>query len=617
MRTDSVKKYVIPNIPYLFILWACLKLGTAYRLAPGADFAHKLMGLGQSIGPAFADFAPGLHPLDWLIGIIGAVGFRLLIYFKSKNAKKFRRDEEYGSARWGTEKDIKPFIDPKFENNVILTKTEFLTMNTRPKNPANARNLNACIIGSSGSGKTRFWLTPQILQASADKNGGCSYVCVDPKGGVLSQVGAFLQRRGYKVKVFNSIDFSKSMHYNPLSYIHNEADILKFVDTLIANTKGEGKEGDPFWTKAETLLYCALIAYIIFEAPAEDRNINTLVDMISGMDVKEDDESYMNAVDYMFKGLEKRKPDCFAVKQYKKYKLASGKTAKSILISCGSRLAPFDIPQLREIMSYDELELDRIGDRKTAVFFTISDTTPTYNFIVALAFSQMFNLLCERADNVHGGRLPHHVRVLWDEAANTGQVPSLEKLVAVIRSREVSLCLFYQQYAQCKAIYKDNAETILGNMDSVIFLGGRESSTIKEISENWLGKATISMQTEGRSRGQSESYNQNTQRLGRELMTPSELATMPGDKCILQLRGLPPFFSSKYDLKQHPNYKYTAEADKKKNAFDLDRLINRHRRPGLSEACEVYEVDASEAGPVNEDEDILNYDDVDDPDAYV
>ena len=617
MRTDSVKKYVIPNIPYLFILWACLKLGTAYRLAPGADFAHKLMGLGQSIGPAFADFAPGLHPLDWLIGIIGAVGFRLLIYFKSKNAKKFRRDEEYGSARWGTEKDIKPFIDPKFENNVILTKTEFLTMNTRPKNPANARNLNACIIGSSGSGKTRFWLTPQILQASADKNGGCSYVCVDPKGGVLSQVGTFLQRRGYKVKVFNSIDFSKSMHYNPLSYIHNEADILKFVDTLIANTKGEGKEGDPFWTKAETLLYCALIAYIIFEAPAEDRNINTLVDMISGMDVKEDDESYMNAVDYMFKGLEKRKPDCFAVKQYKKYKLASGKTAKSILISCGSRLAPFDIPQLREIMSYDELELDRIGDRKTAVFFTISDTTPTYNFIVALAFSQMFNLLCERADNVHGGRLPHHVRVLWDEAANTGQVPSLEKLVAVIRSREVSLCLFYQQYAQCKAIYKDNAETILGNMDSVIFLGGRESSTIKEISENWLGKATISMQTEGRSRGQSESYNQNTQRLGRELMTPSELATMPGDKCILQLRGLPPFFSSKYDLKQHPNYKYTAEADKKKNAFDLDKLINRRRRPGLSEACEVYEVDVSEAGPVSEDEDILNYDDVDDPDAYV
>ena len=611
MRIDSVKKYVIPNIPYLFILWACLKLGTAYRLAPGADFAHKLMGLGQSIGPAFADFAPGLAPFDWLIGIVGAVGFRLLIYFKSKNAKKFRRDEEYGSARWGTEKDIKPFVDPKFENNVILTKTEFLTMNTRPKNPANARNLNACIIGSSGSGKTRFWLTPQLLQAHS------SYVCVDPKGGVLSQVGAFLQRRGYQVKVFNSIDFSKSMHYNPLSYIHNEADILKFVDTLIANTKGEGKEGDPFWTKAETLLYCALIAYIIFEAPAEDRNINTLVDMISGMDVKEDDESYMNAVDYMFKGLEKRKPDCFAVKQYKKYKLASGKTAKSILISCGSRLAPFDIPQLREIMSYDELELDRIGDRKTAVFFTISDTTPTYNFIVALAFSQMFNLLCERADNVHGGRLPHHVRVLWDEAANTGQVPQLEKLVAVIRSREISLTLFYQQMAQCKAIYDKHAETILGNMDSVIFLGGRESSTIKEISENWLGKATIYMQTDGRSKGQSESYNQNTQRLGRELMTPAELATMPGDRCILQLRGLPPFYSPKYDLKQHPNYKYTAEADRVKNVFDLDKLINRRRRPGLNEVCEVYEADGTDAAPISEDEDILNYDDVDDPDAFV
>ena len=489
-------------------------------------------------------------------------------------------------------------------------------MNTRPKNPANARNLNACVIGSSGSGKTRFWLTPQILQASAKKKDGCSYVVVDPKGGVLSQVGAFLQRRGYKIKVFNSIDFSKSMHYNPLAYIRNEADILKFVDALISNTKGEGKEGDPFWTKAETLLYCALIAYIIFEGPAEDRNMNTLVDMISGMEVKEDNENFMNAVDYMFKGLEKRKPDCFAVKQYKKYKLASGKTAKSILISCGSRLAPFDIPQLREIMAYDELQLDRIGDRKTAVFFTISDTTPTYNFLVALAFSQMFNLLCERADNVHGGRLPHHVRVLWDEAANTGQVPGLEKLVAVIRSREVSLVLLYQQLAQCKAIYDKNAETILGNMDSVIFLGGREASTIKEISENWLGKSTISMQTDGRTRGQSESYSQNIQRLGRELMTPSELATMPGDRCILQLRGLPPFYSRKYDLKQHPNYKFTAEADKK-NAFNLDRLINRRRRPGPNEACEVYEVDVPAEALTEEDEDILNYDDLDDPDAFV
>ena len=612
MRTDKIRKYVLPNIPYLFIGWACLKMGTAYRLAAGANFGEKLLGLMQTIGVAFADFSPGLDPFDWLIGFVGAVAFRLLIYFKSKNAKKYRRDEEYGSARWGGPKDIQPFVDPKFENNVILTGTELLTMNTRPKIPANARNLNACIIGSSGSGKTRFWLTPQLLQAHS------SYVVVDPKGGVLGQVGYFLQKkRGYKIKVFNSIDFSKSMHYNPLAYIKNEADILKFVNALISNTKGEGKEGDPFWTKAETLLYCALIAYIIFEGPAEDRNMNTLVDMISGMEVKEDDDDFMNAVDYMFAGLEKRKPDCFAVKQYKKYKLSSGKTAKSILISCGARLAPFDIPQLREIMSYDELELDRMGDRKTATFFVISDTDSTYNFLVALAFSQMFNLLCERADNVHGGRLPHHVRVLWDEAANTGQVPGLEKLVAVIRSREISLCLLYQQLAQCKAIYDKNAETILGNMDSVLFLGGREASTIKEISENWLGKATISMQTEGRSRGQSESYNQNTQRLGRELMTPSELATMPGDKCILQLRGLPPFFSKKYDLKQHPNYRYTAEADKTKNAFDLDKLINRRRRPGLNEVCEVYEAAVPEDALTAEDEDILSYDDIDDPDAFV
>ena len=612
MRTDKIRKYVLPNIPYLFIGWACLKMGTAYRLAAGANFGEKLLGLMQTIGVAFADFSPGLNPADWLVGIVGAVAFRLLIYVKSKNAKKYRRDEEYGSSRWGGPKDIQPFVDPKFENNVILTGTELLTMNTRPKIPANARNLNACIIGSSGSGKTRFWLTPQLLQAHS------SYVVVDPKGGVLGQVGYFLQKkRGYKIKVFNSIDFSKSMHYNPLAYIKNEADILKFVNALISNTKGEGKEGDPFWTKAETLLYCALIAYIIFEGPAEDRNMNTLVDMISGMEVKEDDEDFMNAVDYMFAGLEKRKPDCFAVKQYKKYKLSSGKTAKSILISCGARLAPFDIPQLREIMSYDELELDRMGDRKTATFFVISDTDSTYNFLVALAFSQMFNLLCERADNVHGGRLPHHVRVLWDEAANTGQVPGLEKLVAVIRSREVSLVLLYQQLAQCKAIYDKHAETILGNMDSVVFLGGREASTIKEISENWLGKATISMQTEGRSRGQSESYNQNTQRLGRELMTPSELATMPGDKCILQLRGLPPFFSKKYDLKQHPNYRYTAEADKTKNAFDLDKLINRRRRPGLNEVCEVYEAAVPEDALTAEDEDILSYDDIDDPDAFV
>ena len=609
--TDKLRKYVLPNIPYVFIGWAFLKLGTAYRLAAGGDFAHKFIGLGQTVGAAFADFAPGLALFDWLVGIVGAVAFRLLIYFKSKNAKKYRRDAEYGSARWGNEKDIKPFVDPKFENNMLLTATERLTMNTRPKNPANARNLNFCGIGSSGSGKTRFWLTPQLLQAHS------SYVVVDPKGGVLGQVGSFLQKRGYKIKVFNSIDFSKSMHYNPLAYIKTEADILKFVNALISNTKGDGKEGDPFWTKAETLLYCALLGYIIFEGAEEDRNMNTLVDMISGMEVKEDDEDFLNAVDYMFKGLEQRKPNCFAVKQYKKYKLSSGKTAKSILISCGARLAPFDIPQLREIMSYDELELDRMGDRRTATFFCISDTDSTYNFLVALAFSQMFNLLCERADNVHGGRLPYHVRVLWDEAANTGQVPTLEKLVAVIRSREISLCLLYQQLAQCKAIYDKNTETILGNMDSVLFLGGREASTIKEISENWLGKGTTSLKTQGVTSYQSESYSQNTQRLGRELMTPSELATMPGDRCILQLRGLPPFYSKKYDLKQHPNYRFTAEADKQKNAFDLDRLINRRRRPGLNEACTMYEVTVPDDALTEEDEDILNYDDIDDPDAFV
>ena len=441
---------------------------------------------------------------------------------------------------------------------------------------------------------------------------------VDPKGGTLDQCGRFLQREKYRVRVFNSIDFSKSMHYNPLAYIKTESDVLKFVTALIANTKGDGKEGDEFWTKAETLLYCALVAYIVFEGPEEERNMNTLVEMINSMEVREDDETFKNAVDYMFDGLERRSPQHFAVRQYKKYKLASGKTAKSILISCGARLAPFDIPQLREIMSYDELELDRMGDRRTATFFCISDTDSTYNFLVALAFSQMFNLLCERADNVHGGRLPHHVRVLWDEAANTGQVPNLEKLVAVIRSREISLCLLYQQLAQCKAIYDKNAETILGNMDSVLFLGGRESSTIKEISENWLGKATISMQTEGRSRGQSESYSQNTQRLGRELMTPSELATMPGDRCILQLRGLPPFYSKKYDLKQHPNYKYTAEADKVKNAFDLNSLVTRRMdKLNPNETYTVYKVDVPDEALTGEDEDILNYDDLDDPDAFV
>lgn len=605
--SKKIKKYVLPYFPYLIAFWFFSKCGTAYRMASGANLGEKLFGMVKTIGPVFQSYVPGLGLFDLAVGVAGAVILYFVVQSKIKKARKFRRDMEYGSARWGTEADIKPFVDPKFENNVILTGTEFLTMNTRPKNPANARNLNACVIGSSGSGKTRFWLTPQLLQAHS------SYVVVDPKGGTLSQCGHFLQRKkGYKIKVFNSIDFSKSMHYNPMSYIKTESDVLKFVNALIANTKGDGKEGDEFWTKAETLLYCALVAYIVFEGPEEERNMNTLVEMINSMEVREDDESFKNAVDYMFDGLAKRNPQHFAVRQYAKYKLASGKTAKSILISCGARLAPFDIAELREIMSYDELELDKLGDEKTALFFLISDTDSTYNFIVALAFSQMFNLLCERADNKYGGCLPHHVRVLWDEAANTGQVPGLEKIVAVIRSREISLILFYQAMSQCKALYKDHAETIMGNMDSIVFLGGREASTLKDISENWLGKATISMQTDSRTRGQSESYGLNTQRLGRELLTTSEITTMPGNKCLLQLRGLPPFFSPKYDLKQHPNYRYTAEHDSKRNAFHLERLTSRRLRLKPEEEYTVYEVDASD-----EDADILNYDDLDSADEFV
>ena len=605
--SKKIKKYVLPYFPYLIAFWFFSKCGTAYRMAAGANLGEKLFGMVKTIGPVFQSYAPGLGLFDLAVGVAGAVILYFVVQSKIKKARKFRRDMEYGSARWGTEADIKPFVDPKFENNIILTGTEFLTMNTRPKNPANARNLNACVIGSSGSGKTRFWLTPQLLQAHS------SYVVVDPKGGTLAQCGYFLQKKkGYKVKVFNSIDFSKSMHYNPMAYIKTESDVLKFVNALIANTKGDGKEGDEFWTKAETLLYCALVAYIVFEGPEEERNMNTLVEMINSMEVREDDESFKNAVDYMFDGLAKRNPQHFAVRQYAKYKLASGKTAKSILISCGARLAPFDIAELREIMSYDELELDKLGDDKTALFFLISDTDTTYNFIVALAFSQMFNLLCERADNKYGGRLPHHVRVLWDEAANTGQVPGLEKIVAVIRSREVSLALFYQAMSQCKALYKDNAETIMGNMDSIVFLGGREASTLKDISENWLGKATISMQTDSRTRGQSESYGLNTQRLGRELLTTSEITTMPGNKCLLQLRGLPPFFSPKYDLKQHPNYRYTAEYDSKRNAFHLERLTSRRLRLKPEEEYTMYEVDASD-----EDADILNYDDLDSADDFV
>ena len=612
-QATDMKKLILLNFPYIIAFYMVEKAAWLYRHCNGDTVLDRLMVLFINFGLAYKSALPSFHPFDLLVGFLGAAALKAVIYFKGKNAKKYRQGEEYGSARWGNQKDIEPFIDPVFENNVLLTQTERLMMSGRPKHPKYARNKNVIVIGGSGSGKTRFYVKPNLMQMPKK----VSYVITDPKGTIIIECGKMLSDAGYKIKVLNTINFRKSMHYNPFHYIRSEKDILKLVNTIIANTKGDGeKSGEDFWVKAERLLYCALIGYIWYEAPEEEQNFSTLLEFINASEAREDDEEFKNPVDELFEELEKDKPEHFAVRQYKKYKLAAGKTAKSILISCGARLAPFDIPQLREVMAYDELELDRIGDRKTAVFFIISDTTQTYNFLVALAFSQMFNLLCERADNVHGGRLPHHVRVLWDEAANTGQVPQLEKLVAVIRSREVSLCLLYQQLAQCKAIYDKHAETILGNMDSVVFLGGREASTIKEISENWLGKATISMQTDSSSRGQSESYSQNTQRLGRELMTPAELATMPGDKCILQLRGLPPFFSPKYDLKRHPNYRYTAEADKQKNAFDLDRLINRRRRPGLNEACTMYEVTVPDDALTEEDEDILNYDDIDDPDAF-
>ena len=514
---------------------------------------------------------------------------------------------EHGSAAWGDVFRLNKFYMDRHGSNLLLTQHFHIGIDGYK----HKHNTNILIVGGSGAGKTRTYGVPNVLECV------CSMVITDPKSEILRKTGNLLKQKGYEVIVFDLINPAASFCYNPFVYVHDDREVLTLIENLIQNTTpSHSQSSDPFWEKSETALLQALMLYLLHEAPPEEQNFAMVMEMIAAAEVHEDDDSYQSPLDILFERLEMREPDSIACKQYRIFKQAAGKTAKSILISCGARLAPFDIPQLREVMAYDELELDRIGDRKTAVFFIISDTTQTYNFLVALAFSQMFNLLCERADNVHGGRLPHHVRVLWDEAANTGQVPQLEKLVAVIRSREVSLCLLYQQLAQCKAIYDKHAETILGNMDSVVFLGGREASTIKEISENWLGKATISMQTDSRSRGQSESYSQNTQRLGRELMTPAELATMPGDKCILQLRGLPPFFSPKYDLKRHPNYRYTAEADKQKNAFDLDRLINRRRRPGLNEACTMYEVTVPDDALTEEDEDILNYDDIDDPDAF-
>ena len=564
-------------------------------MAAGANLGEKLFGMVKTIGPVFQSYAPGLGLLDLAVGVAGAVILYFVVQSKIKKARKFRRDMEYGSARWGTEADIKPFVDPKFENNVILTGTEFLTMNTRPKIPANARNLNACVIGSSGSGKTRFWLTPQLLQAHS------SYVVVDPKGGTLSQCGYFLQKkRGYKVKVFNSIDFSKSMHYNPMAYIKTESDVLKFVNALIANTKGDGKEGDEFWTKAETLLYCALVAYIVFEGPEEERNMNTLVEMINSMEVREDDESFKNAVDYMFDGLAKRNPQHFAVRQYAKYKLASGKTAKSILISCGARLAPFDIKELRDLMAYDEMELDTIGDKKTALFLIMSDTDSTFNFVIAILQSQLTNLLCDKADDVYGGRLPVHVRFILDEFANIGQIPQFDKLIATIRSREISASIILQSQSQLKAIYRDNADTIVGNCDTMLFLGGKEKTTLKEISEI-LGKETIDSFNTSENRGKEISHGLNYQKLGKELMTQDEIATMDGGMCILQLRGVRPFFSKKYDITKHPRYKYLSDADKK-NTFDVERYIRVQRKKkkqpsaviAPEEPFDLYEIELSD-----------------------
>ena len=606
--SNKTKKLLILNLPYFIAGLVCTNLGEAWRIAEGADMSEKLLGFLSALGAAFSNPMPSLHPLDLLVGLCCGAGLRLAVYLRGKNAKKYRHGMEYGSARWGTPKDIEPFMAPKFSDNIILTKTERLMMSNRPPDPKNARNKNVLVVGGSGSGKTRFFIKPNLLQCDS-KAFPVSFVVTDPKGSIVIECGNALLQKGYKLKIFNTINFSKSMKYNPMAYIHSEKDILKLVTALMTNTKGEGQGGDPFWDKAERLLLVSLIAYLHYEAPVEEQNFATLLEMLNTMQVSEDDETYQNPVDLLFEDLGKKKPKSFAVRQYKLYKLAAGKTAKSILISCGARLSPFDIQEIRDATMYDELELDKLGDEKSALFFLISDTDTTYNFLVALAFSQMFNLLCERADNTYGGRLPYHVRVLWDEAANTGQVPGLEKIVAVIRSREISLTLFYQAMSQCKALYKDHSETIMGNMDSIVFLGGREASTLKDISENWLGKATISMQTEGRSRGQSESYSQNMQRLGRELMTTSEITTMPGDKCILQLRGLPPFLSPKYDLKKHPNYKYTAEFDKKKNAFRLESLF-RHRPLRLKPEDEytVYEVDGSDT---DEEADLLNFDDLD------
>ena len=580
---QKTKKLIILNLPYAIIGLFCSNIGEAWRIAEGTDISTKLLGFFTSMGTAWGNPMPSFHPFDLCIGLAIGAAFRLVVYVRSKNAKKYRHGEEFGSARWGGPKDIEPFADPVFQNNVILTRTESLTMNSRPKDPKTARNKNVLIVGGSGSGKTRFWLKPNLLQCHS------SYVITDPKGGIVEECGAVLVRNKYRIKIFNTINFKKSMHYNPFAYIHSEKDILKLVTTLMVNTQGEGKGGDQFWEKAEKLLYTALIAYIHYVAPVEEQNFGTLITFLNAMEVREDDETFQNPIDQMFEALEKKEPDHFAVRQYRLYKLAAGKTAKSILISCGARLAPFDIAELREITRYDELELDTLGDRKTALFLIMSDTDSTFNFLISMIYSQLFNLLCEKADDVYHGRLPVHVRCLIDECANIGQIPNLEKLVATIRSREISACLVLQAQSQLKAIYKDNADTIIGNMDTRIFLGGSEPTTLKELSAA-LGKETIDMFNTGVSKGSQESHSINYQRTGHELASVDELAVLDGGKCILQLRGVRPFLSDKYDLTKHPNFQYTADCDEK-NRFDIEKFLDHRLKLKAKDEFEVIDAD--------------------------
>ena len=570
MTTKKLTKLLALYLPYILLGLVATNFGEAWRLAEGKELGDKIMSMMGTVPLAFANPLPSLHPLDILVGLCCGAGLRLAVYLRGKNAKKYRHGMEYGSARWGTAKDIEPFMAPKFADNIILTKTERLMMSNRPPDPKNARNKNVLVVGGSGSGKTRFWLKPNLLQCHS------SYVVTDPKGTIVLECGNAMLKNGYKLKILNTINFSKSMHYNPFSYVHSEKDILKLVTTLMTNTKGEGSGGDPFWEKSERLLLTALIAYLHYEAPVEEQNFATLLEMLNTMQVLEDDEEYQNPVDLLFEELAKKKPNSFAGRQYKLYKLAAGKTAKSILISCGARLAPFDIQELRDLTMYDELQLDTLGDKKTALFLIISDTDSTFNFLISMVYTQLFNLLCDKADDVYGGKLPIHVRCLIDECANIGQIPNLEKLVATIRSREISACLVLQARSQLKAIYKDNADTIVGNMDSQIFLGGSEPTTLKDLSE-MLGKETIDAFNTSDTRGNSPSYGTTFQKMGHELLSRDELAVLDGGKCILQLRGVRPFLSDKYDLTQHPNYKLTSDYDPK-NTFDIEKYLNRKEK---------------------------------------